>query len=77
MADLTLHTRLEPRGPAGALVLTDEQVAQLAAGKRPPVVVTIGDRSARLRLGVMGGENPEELLLDELGLEPDYIFDIM
>ncbi len=57
MADLTLHTRLEPRGPAGALVLTDEQVAQLAAGKRPPVVVTIGDRSARLRLGVMGGEN--------------------
>ena len=30
-----------------------------------------------LRKRVMGGENPEELLLDELGLEPDYIFDIM
>lgn len=30
-----------------------------------------------LRKRVMDGENPEELLYDELGLEPDYIFDIM
>lgn len=26
---------------------------------------------------VLAGENPEELLLDELGLEPDYLFDLM
>lgn len=35
------------------------------------------DTIADLRNRVMGGENPEELLYDELGLEPDYIFDIM
>ncbi len=57
MAELTLHTRLEPRGPAGALILSDAQLAELGAGKRAPVVVTIGATSARLRLAVMGGEN--------------------
>lgn len=34
---------------------------------------TIADIRKRFR----NGENPEELLQDELGLEPDYIFDIM
>jgi predicted metal-dependent HD superfamily phosphohydrolase len=57
MAELTLHTHIAPRGPAGALLLTDAQVAELAAGKRAPVLVTIGGASARLRLAVMGGEN--------------------
>lgn len=57
MAELTLRTRIDPRGPAGALLLTDAQVAELAAGKRAPVAVTIGGRQARLRLAVMGGEN--------------------
>lgn len=57
MTSLTLTTRLEPRGPAAALVLTDDQVAALGGGKRAAVRVTIGERTARLRLAVMGGEN--------------------
>ena len=30
-----------------------------------------------LRQRVMAGEDPEELLHDELGLEPDYIWEIL
>jgi hypothetical protein len=33
----------------------------------------IADLSER----VYDGENPEELLYEELGLEPDYIFDLI
>lgn len=54
---LTLRTRLEPMGPACALILTDEQVDTLGGGKRAPVQVTIDGRTARLRLAVMGGRN--------------------
>jgi uncharacterized protein YdeI (YjbR/CyaY-like superfamily) len=57
MSELRLHTILEPTGPAAAILLTDEQVASLGAGKAFPVVVTIGDRSARLRVARMGGAN--------------------
>jgi len=57
MSELHLSTTLEPRGPAAAIVLTDEQVASLGAGKAFPVVVDFGDRSIRLRLARMGGEN--------------------
>jgi hypothetical protein len=57
MSELRLHTVLEPMGPAGAIVLDDEQVAALSDGKTFPVVVTIGERSARLRLARMGGKN--------------------
>lgn len=48
---------LEPQGPATAIVLTDAQVETLGGGKRAAVTVTIGARSARLRLAVMGGQN--------------------
>ncbi len=54
---LQIHTLLEPVGPATAIELTDAQVAELGGGKRAPVQVTIGDRCARLRLAVMGGQN--------------------
>ncbi|MFS2279671.1 YdeI/OmpD-associated family protein [Microbacterium sp. OR21] len=57
MSELRLHTVLEPMGPAGAIVLDDEQVAALSDAKAFPVVVTIGDRTARLRLSRMGGKN--------------------
>lgn len=57
MTELRLHTVLEPMGPAGAIVLDDEQVAALSSAKAFPVVVTIGERSARLRLARMGGKN--------------------
>ncbi|MEO7126740.1 MAG: DUF1905 domain-containing protein [Nakamurella sp.] len=55
--DLELTRRLEKRGPAAAIVLTDEEVATLGAGKVPPVIVTIGTISVPLRVGRMGGEN--------------------
>ena len=32
-------------------------------------------RDARNR--VLDGEDPEEILLDDFGLEPDYIFDLI
>ena len=57
MAALTLSTTLEGHGPAAAIVLTDEQVAELGAGKAFPVVVDFGDRSIRLRLARMAGQN--------------------
>ena len=57
MSELRLHTVLTGRGPAAAILLSDEQVTSLGAGKAFPVAVTIGDRTARLRLARMGGEN--------------------
>lgn len=56
---MSLHVRtvLPANGPATAIELTDEQVAELGGGKRAAVIVTIGERTARLRLGVMGGRN--------------------
>lgn len=54
---LNLTLPLVPFGPAGAFELTDEQVASLGGGKRAAVVVRVGDRTARVRLGVMGGRN--------------------
>ena len=44
-------------GPAAAFVLTEEQVEALGGGKRAALRVSVGSRSARLRLAVMGGEN--------------------
>ena len=56
---MTLHVRttLPKNGPATAIELTDDQVEELGGGKRAAVLVRIGDREARLRLGVMGGKN--------------------
>ena len=56
---LRLTTTLEPRGPAAAIVLTDEQVATLAGGPKTfGVKVTVnGTKTLDLRLARMGGEN--------------------
>lgn len=55
---LRLTSTLEKRGPAGAFVLTDEQVAALADGAKTfPVTVTVNGRVLSLRLARMGGEN--------------------
>lgn len=32
---------------------------------------------SEMRKRVFEGEDPEEILLDEYGLEPDYVFDII
>jgi hypothetical protein len=53
-----IHVTLEPRGPAAAIILTDEQVALLAPGKKTfPVKVTINGTTLPLRLARMGDEN--------------------
>lgn len=57
MTELQLSTTLESHGPAAAIILSDEQVAELGAGKTFPVVVDFGDRSIRLRLARMGDMN--------------------
>lgn len=57
MSELRLHTTLEGRGPAAAILLTDEQVAAFGAGRAFPVAVTIDGKTARLRLARMGGQN--------------------
>ncbi|MFS0910603.1 YdeI/OmpD-associated family protein [Microbacterium sp. 179-I 3D2 NHS] len=78
MSELRLHTTLIGRGPAAAIVLTDEQVAAFGAGKTFPVAVTIGDRTARLRLARMGGENLigfNKAVRADLGVEIDQEVD--
>lgn len=72
MSELRLHTVLTGRGPAAAILLSDEQVASFGAGKTFPVAVTIGGRTARLRVARMGGENMigfTKAVRADLGLE--------
>lgn len=57
MPALEFTRPLEPFGPAAALILTDDEVGELGGGRRAAVRVTVGERSARLRLAVMGGQN--------------------
>lgn len=56
---LRLFATLHPRGPAAAVILTDEQVQALAGGpKTPAVTVTVnGGYTFQGRVGRMGGEN--------------------
>lgn len=55
---LRLTAVLEPRGPAGAFLLTDEQAAALGGGRKAfPVTVTVNGTSLPLRVARMGGEN--------------------
>lgn len=80
MADLHLTTTLQPRGPAAAIVLTDEQVATLGGGKAFPVAVTIGGSTARLRVARMGGEylvGLSKAARAELGVEIGRTVDVV
>src|SRR3954452_2020839 len=55
---LRITATLEPRGPAGGFLLTDEQVADLGGGRKTfPVLIEINGTSLVLRLARMGGEN--------------------
>lgn len=55
---LRLDVTLQARGPAAAIVLTDDQVAALGAGAKTfPVTVTVNGRTIAARLARMGGEN--------------------
>lgn len=78
MSELRLHTVLTGRGPAAAILLSDEQVASFGAGKAFPVAVTIGGRTARLRVARMGSENMigfSKAVRSDLGLEIDQEID--
>lgn len=77
---LRLRATLEPWGPAGAIVLTDDQVAGLGAGKTPPVRVTVNDVTAEARVARMGGENVlgfSKKLRAELGVAIGQTFDVV
>jgi Bacteriocin-protection, YdeI or OmpD-Associated/Domain of unknown function (DUF1905) len=53
-----LTLTLQPRGPAGAFILSDEQAAALGEGRKAfPVRVTVNGVTLPLRLARMGGEN--------------------
>lgn len=55
---LHLTTVLEPRGPAAAVILTDEQAAAVGGGAKAfPVLLTVRGQQVSLRLARMGGEN--------------------
>jgi hypothetical protein len=55
---LTLTLTLEARGPAGAFLLSDAQVAAVGGGRRAfPVRVSVNGVTLPLRLARMGGEN--------------------
>jgi bacteriocin resistance YdeI/OmpD-like protein/uncharacterized protein DUF1905 len=58
MGEISLAMALEPRGPAAAFVLSDEQVAAVGGGRKAfPVRVTVNGTTLPLRLARMGGEN--------------------
>jgi hypothetical protein len=57
MGKLTFKARLQPRGPAAAVVLDEEQVAAVGEGaKRFPVVATVNGYTWRTSVARMGGE---------------------
>lgn len=69
---MKVKQKLAPHGPATAFILTDAQVEALGGGKRAAVKVTVGKKTARLRLGVMGGKNMigiSKANRDELGVD--------
>src|SRR5512133_2954278 len=55
---LHLTLTLEKRGPAGAFVLSDEQVSEVGEGRKAfPVQVAVNGVTLSLRCARMGGEN--------------------
>jgi hypothetical protein len=57
MGVIQFSARLQPRGPAAAVVLDDDQVAAVGEGaKRFPVVATVNGYTWRTSVARMGGE---------------------
>lgn len=57
MGTITFTTRLEPRGPAAAVVLDEKQVDVVGEGaKRFPVTATVNGYTWRTSVARMGGE---------------------
>ncbi len=58
MPKLSFKTTLEPRGPAAAVVLSDDQVQQVGEGAKAfPVKATVNGYTWGARVARMGGEN--------------------
>jgi hypothetical protein len=77
---MRLRTVLEPRGPAAAVILTDEQVAEIAGGgaKTPPVRVTVNGYTFRGRVARMRGESMigfSRAVREAAGVEPGQELD--
>ena len=57
MGSLSTRAQLVPRGPAAAVILTEEQVATVGEGaKRFPVIATVNGHTWRTSVVRMGGE---------------------
>ena len=57
MGEVRLSATLVPRGPAAAVVLDDQQVAEVGEGaRRFPVVATVNDHTWRTTITRMRGE---------------------
>ncbi|GAA2058006.1 YdeI/OmpD-associated family protein [Williamsia deligens] len=77
---LRITVELEKRGPAAAIVLTDEQIATLGSAKTPPVRFTIGGQTVEGRIGRMGGENLlglSKAVRTQLGVEAGDTVDVL
>lgn len=58
MAAIEFTTTLEPRGPAAAVLLTDDQVAEVGEGAKAfPVTATVNGHTWAGRVARMRGEN--------------------
>lgn len=77
---IRLTVELQKRGPAAAIVLTDEQVATLGSTKTPPVRFTIDGQTIEGRVGRMGGENLlglNKAVRTQLGVEAGDTVDVL
>jgi hypothetical protein len=54
---VTFETTVAASGNNTGIVVPDEAIDQLAAGKRPPVVVNVNGHEYRNTVGVMGGKH--------------------
>lgn len=77
---IRLTVELQKRGPAAAIVLTDEQVAALGSTKTPPVRFTINGQTVEGRVGRMGDENLlglNKAVRTRLGVEAGDTVDVL
>jgi hypothetical protein len=79
-APVRIRATLEPRGPAAAVVLTEEQVAIIGRGaKTPPVRVTVNGHTFSGRIGRMGGQSLlgfNRAVREAAGVAPGHVLEL-